>query len=217
MSFTRAAVITLRVTEAMRDRIKEAAETHGRSVSQELETRINNSFLADKSLGGTRQAELLRDVQLVLDGASTALGQPWYSEHVGWRLVSDAVNFLLSAQEPAAPADLETAITKAGKKELERWRRETELVEEQALDRARELEQLRLKRAAYYLEPCEQMRLELLEILPEKRIAALPKLRGRDLALWNAQEENRIKGYRMWNRVAPILSDAAERSTARSS
>lgn len=216
MDFTRAAVITLRVTKAMRDRIKKAAESHGRSVSQELEIRLQNSFLADRSLGGSTQADLLRDIQLVMDGASTALGKPWYSERVGWELVNNAVDFLVSAQEPAASPDLETALTAAGKRELDRWRRETELPEEQALDRAREIEQLRLKKAAYYLEPREEMRLEFLEALPEKGVAAPPKLRGRDLELWNAHEENRIKGRRMWERVAPILTDAAKRAESKS-
>ncbi len=212
---TRAAVITLRVTKAMRDRIKKAAESHGRSVSQELEIRLQNSFLADRSLGGAMQADLLRDIQLVMDGASTALGKPWYCERVSWELVNDAVDFLISAHEPDALPELEKALTAAGKRELERWRRETELTEEQAVDRSRELEQLRLKQRAYYLEPREQMRLELLEALPEKGAAVLPKLHGRDLGLWNAHEEDRIKGHRMWDRIAPILADAAKRAEAK--
>lgn len=215
MRFTREAVVTFRVTERMRDRIREVAEMHGRSVSQELERRLEDSFLADKSLGGARQAALLRDIQLAMDGASSALGKPWHSDHVGWRLVSDAVKFLFSAEEPPPPPDLDKELSAAGKRNLDRWRRETELVDEQAIDRNRELEQLRLKQAAYYLEPREQMRLELLESLPEAPKPVLPKLHGRDLELWNGHEEDRVKSSRMWERVEPILSDAAKRAQAR--
>lgn len=207
----KASTLNARITGDMRRRLEESARENGRSVSQEVENRLARTFSADPNLGGQRQATLLEDLAAIMNAASMTLAAPWHQKHLGWLIVRDAWHHLMKLLEPPAPSDSETKISPSGQIELERWRNENEPKLRAVLDRTREVEQLKLKRSAFMLDRSEQMRLELLEALPEFRAPSLPNLGQPDLQLWHEAEAERIVGQRLWHSVAPVLSQGEDR------
>ena len=207
----KASALNVRITERMHNQLREAAVAQGRTVSQEVEFRLARSFSADPDLGGQKQALLLEDMAAVMNAASMTLAKPWYENFLGWQIVRNSWQHLLDLLQPDGPSDFETSLSPEGRAALERWTDETEPKRRAILDRQRELQQLRLKKAAFMLDRYEEMRLELLEILPESEAPSLPKLNARDLQTWHAAEEHRILGSRLCAGVAPILSQAKTR------
>lgn len=205
------AALTLRVTETMRLELQRSAAANGRSVSQEVERRISNSFLSDPNLGGDTQAALLGDVAVLMDATSMSLGRPWFEVHAGWYLVKKAWTHLLSLIEPEPNPDFIAQVSPKGRCEISKWEAETDQKTLNGIRNARELEQLKLKEGAFMLESEEQYLKEILEELPPPERSIYPSLGQRDLQLWHASEEQKILRRRIWRRAEPILQQAKRR------
>jgi hypothetical protein len=93
-------IITMRVTPAMRERIQAAAEQNGRSVSQEIETRLEMSFQGDRFFGGSATPRLLRAIGQALDALEGRTGQKWYCHRDTWAAALLAINSIIVANRP---------------------------------------------------------------------------------------------------------------------
>lgn len=206
-------VLTMRITPRMRDDVERAASLSGRSISQEVELRLEHSFMADAGLGGEEQSTLLRELASVMDHASAVLGQPWHSEHVGWELVNDALAFLMRAAEPPRSPPLSDLISSQGQAAIDQWKHTVTQQEEELLQRLRERDQLEIKEATLgRLDEREERRLQYLRTLKASNGNLAPRLAGKDAQHWADAEEARVKGNRMFERVEPILRQAMERA-----
>lgn len=204
-------VLTLRITETMHEELRAAAANNGRSVSQEVERRISNSFLSDPNLGGIKQAALLSDLAVLMDAASMVAGQAWMNSHASWLLVRDGWKYLLSLVEPVGDPDFIDQMTPSGRSEVARWEHETEVKTQNSLRNARHLAQLNLKEKAFMLEPTERQWKELLEMGVPTDPIAMPSLVERDMQLWHRSEEQKVLRRRLWSRAEPILQLASRR------
>lgn len=203
-------MLTMRVTQQMRERIEAAAAKNGRSLSQEIELRLEHSFLADKEFGGDEQAELLRRISLVMDIASTGAGEAWWAKYVPWNLVRSSVEFLLRQYEPGKPPELGEMLSKKGLVAVREWEETARLDEEARQNLEREHDELELKASVLGLDAAETA--HLAELKAKKgRSRRGPKLGAEDDRAWRADEERRQIHSRIWERLKPILALARER------
>ena len=66
-----------RMTPEIRARLEEAAAQSGRSLAQEIELRVDQSFLADEFLGGPGNATAAKLVGLILQDVEARTGKSW--------------------------------------------------------------------------------------------------------------------------------------------
>lgn len=185
-------VIAVRATEEFRARIDAAAAASGRSMSQEIEARLEESFRIDDSLGGPEQAEILRIIQAVMDHVSRQFDRSWLEDGTAARIVASAVGRLFST--------IATFANDSG--ELARLHRDTDV--EQALrvyrDELREWEaigqeRLRFFQKAHAEEPLSEA--EAIEAQQARDAYAArgprpkPNLPPNLLAIW--EEEERVR------------------------
>jgi hypothetical protein len=89
---------TFRVRDTLDEQLQEAAEKSGRSVSEEIEHRLERSFsedqLASAFLGGDHTAELLRAVSIAIWLVEQEAGKKWNEETFTCALVGRAAHVL---------------------------------------------------------------------------------------------------------------------------
>lgn len=111
---TKRHVITMRVTTAGRDRLQKAAEASGRSLSQEIESRLELSFQADQLLGGPDTAKFLRAVGSLIASIEQEIpgeeGSPgeesWYYRRMAWSALDAALGRIMEYIQPPIDLDL---------------------------------------------------------------------------------------------------------------
>jgi hypothetical protein len=202
--------LTMRVTQEMRDRIEAAAARNGRSRSQEMELRLEQSLRADEGLGGPEQADLMRRIELVMDAASSALGEAWWKRHVAWRLLHDCMDFLLNVYEPAPLPELREALSAEGLAKVDEWKKAATGDAKANLYFHREREQLEFKKRVLGIDERDEARLRELAKITKNADPVLPDLDPEDMAAWLQHEEQRVWGGRMWAAIEPILRAAME-------
>ena len=202
--------LTMRVTQDMRDRIEAAATRNGRSRSQEMEFRLEQSLRSDAGLGGPEQADLLRRMELVMDAASSVIGEAWWKRDVAWRLLRDCMGFLLNLYQPDPPEKLSDVLSKEGLAEVERWETSAPKDDRANLYYHRELEQLQFKRRVQGVDPRDEARLRELAKITKNGQPVFPSLGTDDMEAWLRHEEQRLWGGRMWSTIEPMLRAAME-------
>jgi hypothetical protein len=103
----------IRTTKQLKDLLQRAADSSGRSIAQEIEFRLEQSFerertLADgmtDALGGPRTAALLR--ALAGQAQSWSGDDRWLDNHAGFSTVREMWQRTLDAMVPAIPGDVE--------------------------------------------------------------------------------------------------------------
>ena len=101
------AAIGLRVTPALRDQAERASQVTGRSLSQEIELRLEASFrderLASLPPNSERTQNFFRRLQAVISIIEAATGKSWSEDGATSAAVRLAVNGLLDVDMPADP------------------------------------------------------------------------------------------------------------------
>lgn len=108
----RSCTLTLRVTEDVRDRLKVSAKQKGRSMTQELEHRLEGSFEEDARVAKTE--EFLSFVRHLISNSELKHQASWDKSHDVWQEVRASLIAELESREPSqdqvACASLEAAL-----------------------------------------------------------------------------------------------------------
>ncbi|HYZ40212.1 MAG TPA: hypothetical protein VE687_06245, partial [Stellaceae bacterium] len=96
-----------RLRPDMLDYLTAQAASNGRSVSEEIEYRLETSRMADDAWGGPRVVALLRIL-----AAIAAEHRGWLDDHAAFNLVRDRWIAALKEREPPLPTDVERRIAK---------------------------------------------------------------------------------------------------------
>ncbi|WP_262272224.1 LuxR C-terminal-related transcriptional regulator [Microvirga yunnanensis] len=76
--------VSFRTTEAMRDRLERAASAAGRSITQEIEHRLEQSFheedLLSRYFGSDDAIELLKEIALIINHQMARSGRSWRND-----------------------------------------------------------------------------------------------------------------------------------------
>jgi hypothetical protein len=94
-------VIAVRATEEFRQQIDDAAAQAGRSMSQEIEARLRDSFEADRAHGGGEQAEVVRRMASIMNFVSRRFGVSWMHDEAGFDVVVEALDEMLAGLRPS--------------------------------------------------------------------------------------------------------------------
>jgi hypothetical protein len=107
----KSSVLSTRITADLREWLEKAAKTSGRTLSQEIENRLRETFREEKELsdrfGTYRTALILQVVALVLN----AMRNPenpnaeWLDDPHAFQLAKDAINHTLDAIRPKEPTN----------------------------------------------------------------------------------------------------------------
>ena len=97
--------LSLRITEEMRTKLHNAAAQTGRSVSQEVEFRLERSFTREEDVwGGAHTERLLRMLAIAIEGQEKSTGKKWTEDDATRNLVATAlpevVKVLINANMP---------------------------------------------------------------------------------------------------------------------
>ncbi len=112
----RRAAMGFRPTPEIRERLEKAAEENKRSLSQEIESRLETSFLKEDAkhevFGGREQFEIFK----LLAGAAGIIearkGRSWLEDWLTFISVRKAWDSLISSAAPRPPEELSTAYEK---------------------------------------------------------------------------------------------------------
>ncbi|QNP43754.1 Arc family DNA-binding protein [Sphingomonas daechungensis] len=99
-------VVTMRMSETMRERINGAATANGRSVSQEIESRLERSLQDEMLLGGSETTILAKLVIGAVALIETESGKPWNEDRMTWEAVNSAVRTILTSFQPQIDLDI---------------------------------------------------------------------------------------------------------------
>jgi hypothetical protein len=124
-----------RLTDELRDRLDEAAQSKQRPVSEEIELRLENSFFEDRLSGGAHNMELARLIALTLAIIERQFGGTWQNnfdaQNAARMAIRGALEFHFGtladkgtperreAAETAGIHALSTAVRAIGSKEME--------------------------------------------------------------------------------------------------
>lgn len=95
--------LSLRATPDLLARLDAAIAANGRSLAQELENRVEQTFQAEDALGGSRTAPILRAMADMIKHAEAKTGESWLDDYATWQVVSRAVVRTLNSWEPEPP------------------------------------------------------------------------------------------------------------------
>lgn len=96
--------LNMRTTQEMRDHIEREARASGRSLAQEVEFRLERSFIAEEAryndFGGALRYKQMRLVALVVDLVEERMGASWQSDRKTYEEVRRAVDTFLEGLAP---------------------------------------------------------------------------------------------------------------------
>ena len=102
--------VGLRVTAALRKRLERAAETSGRSMSQEAEIRLERSFLEEdaeyKAFGGEDRYRLMKWLALSIQIAEDVTGKNWRRDKETFQMGFAAVTTMIERLTPRSAGEL---------------------------------------------------------------------------------------------------------------
>ena len=99
-------VLTMRVSDGLLDRIRNAAKAQGRSVSQEIQSRLEMSFRDDTILGSASTSVLTKLVAGALALVEIESDKPWTKDRMTWEAVAAAVQTILISFQPQIDLDI---------------------------------------------------------------------------------------------------------------
>ena len=104
-------VLSTRITADLRDRLENAAKKSGRTLSQEIENRLRQTFVEEQQMidrfGSERTARVLQVVANVLEGVRNHENPDaeWLDDRRTFDVGLDAIHWALEAVGPKRPAD----------------------------------------------------------------------------------------------------------------
>jgi hypothetical protein len=99
-------IVTMRVTNAAYDRIASAAQASGRSVSQEIESRLELSFQEERMMGGKSTALLSKLIASTVALIETETERNWTEDRMTWEAVNAAVQRIIGWFQPSLDFDI---------------------------------------------------------------------------------------------------------------
>jgi hypothetical protein len=96
----------MRVTNAAYDRIASAAQASGRSVSQEIESRLELSFQEERMMGGKSTALLSKLIASTVALIETETERNWTEDRMTWEAVNAAVQRIIGWFQPSLDFDI---------------------------------------------------------------------------------------------------------------
>jgi uncharacterized protein (DUF1778 family) len=97
--------VTVRLTAETKRDLEEAADSSGRSLSQEIEVRLEHSFSIDRMLGGGDTAMLLRALAGVVWIVEQHYGQKWNTNDITAAAVKAAIDHSVFTALKTIPID----------------------------------------------------------------------------------------------------------------
>lgn len=98
--------LTIRTTPSIKDAIAAAAERSGRSVTQEIELRLQESLQAEENAGSPETHRLLMSYASDIAAIEKARKKSWHRDLVTWAAVSEALRGgAIKLAQPDRPAD----------------------------------------------------------------------------------------------------------------
>jgi len=111
----------VRTTRALKEKLEAAAATTGRSLAQEVELRLEQSFQ-----GADHIAIPLGLLRNLIEAAEARTGEKWNEDYMTWVAASKAARLLMDIYKPAPPNKAAIAeAEKAYTEQVERWRPST--------------------------------------------------------------------------------------------
>jgi DNA-binding CsgD family transcriptional regulator len=90
--------VSFRTTEEMRDQLERAASASGRSITQEIEHRLEQSFreedLLSRYFGSDEAIELLKELSLIINHQMIRSGRSWRDDHATREAIREHVFIL---------------------------------------------------------------------------------------------------------------------------
>ncbi|QIK77973.1 hypothetical protein G7077_02640 [Sphingomonas piscis] len=100
------AAFTFRTTARLKDQLTAAAEKSERSIAQEIEMRLEMSFLEESLVGGPEMALFIKLLAGTVTLVELQTGKKWTEDRATWEGVSSAARFLLEGFQPQIDLDL---------------------------------------------------------------------------------------------------------------
>ncbi len=101
--------LSTRITSELRDRLDKSADESGRSLSQEIEFRLEQSFRDEKALyrefGGRENYNIFRFLAQIPHFAGQMTKQHWREDRKTFRVVMKAIESILEAGIPKVGSD----------------------------------------------------------------------------------------------------------------
>lgn len=94
-------ILSIRTTAEGRERLVKAADANGRSLSEEIETRLQLSFQRDDSYGGFANAAFVNLLGSIIRDAEAESGKSWRADLATWRDVRQRVLQQFDDRTPA--------------------------------------------------------------------------------------------------------------------
>ena len=94
-------ILSIRTTAEGRDRLRKAADDNGRSLSEEIETRLQASFQRDDIYGGFANAAFVNLLGSLIRDAEAETSKRWRTDTATWRVARERI---LQALDERAPA-----------------------------------------------------------------------------------------------------------------
>lgn len=95
-------MLSVRTSNELRAKLQSALEQSGRTLTQEVEMRLERSFATDEYVGGQRTAAFLDVLGTSIREIQLKNGQSWLSNHETWQDVADLSSRLLAERRPQA-------------------------------------------------------------------------------------------------------------------
>ena len=117
-------MISIRTTAETRQRLQDAADLSGRSLTQELESRIEGSFHRDDEVLGPATATLLKLIGTSIRAQEVLSGEPWDNDEQSRAAMIEAVLGELETWTGPAAAWRKLAPNSRKKRTIKIWPRE---------------------------------------------------------------------------------------------
>ena len=98
------APLNMRTDPELREKIEEAADRTGRSLTQEVERRLRTSFILEDFMGGQHVHALVHMLGATINRIEMRTGKKWIEDEATWRAVQEAAKKLIAWDRPPTPA-----------------------------------------------------------------------------------------------------------------
>lgn len=100
---TKRSQIPVRTTPKARARLQDAAKAAGRSLTQEIEQRLERSLLEENALGGPRTASFFQAAAALIQRVEDTTKASWLDDFETWSAVHAVLPSLMEAWQPLPP------------------------------------------------------------------------------------------------------------------
>lgn len=129
--------IGVRTSPELKALLENAASVNGRSVAQESELRLLESFKDEDRSGGKRTHSVMRLLAALANDVQLRMGKAWFDDYAAWCAYRELINHVLETHSPAIPNNraLRSALAReaVAKKDLENM---TNVLQKLSLERA---------------------------------------------------------------------------------